>query len=47
LALKTAGDIRQRARAAAPRLAPVVVLLAAGFLMVSQIPPARFAAGQP
>lgn len=37
LSLKTAGDIRLRARTAALRLAPVVVLLAAGFLVVSQV----------
>ena len=37
LSLKTAGEIRQRARTAALRLAPVAVLLAAGFLVVSQI----------
>lgn len=37
LSLKTAGEIRQRARAAALRLAPAVVLLAAGFLVVRQV----------
>lgn len=37
LSLKTAGEIRQRARTFALRLAPVVVLLAAGFLVISQV----------
>jgi cytochrome bd ubiquinol oxidase subunit II len=37
LSLKTTGDIRRRARTAALRLAPAVVLLAAGFLVISQV----------
>jgi cytochrome bd ubiquinol oxidase subunit II len=46
LSLKTTGEIRHRARTAALRLAPAVVLLTAGFLVISQVTHGKLA-GQP